>query len=170
VHTLLVMPYRWARFAAAAPAIAAAAERLFRAFTIGYLATVRRDGAPRVHPVTVTLAGDGLYVLVLRHTPKAGDLRRDGRFALHAFPHSPTADGWHDEEVMIGGTAALVTDREVSERVERVHNDTAPPDALLFELSVDRAVHKFRGEGGQADVVTFSIAASTSGASGSTRG
>jgi hypothetical protein len=59
---------------------------MLRRFTLGYLATLRPDGSPRVHPVTVTVDDTGIYVYAVASTPKGRDLRRDPRYALHAFP------------------------------------------------------------------------------------
>ena len=50
---------------------------------------MRDDGGSRVHPISPMLVEDGLYALVMV-SPKLADLLRDGRFALHSFPH----DGW----------------------------------------------------------------------------
>jgi hypothetical protein len=50
----------WPDFAREAPEIAERGGALLRDFTLGYLATLRRDGSPRVHPVTVTIADTGL--------------------------------------------------------------------------------------------------------------
>ena len=41
----------WGEFEAAEPEMAAVAHRLLQPAPIMMLATVRRDGAPRVHPV-----------------------------------------------------------------------------------------------------------------------
>lgn len=41
----------WAEFAGAAPEIAALGLKQFEKFHIAYLATVRKDGSPRIHPV-----------------------------------------------------------------------------------------------------------------------
>jgi hypothetical protein len=72
----------WGTFAAAAPELAAfVADRLRGAPS--YLATVRFSGAPRVHPVTPVVTGDGLYVFMEPTSPKGGDLRERGWFALH---------------------------------------------------------------------------------------
>ena len=44
----------WAAFAASAPKLAAVGSRFFYMYGvgIGFLATVRRDGGPRVHPIS----------------------------------------------------------------------------------------------------------------------
>ncbi len=137
----------WGEFVALRPELAAAGEERFRAFTVGYLATVRPDGSPRVHPVTVTLHAGGLYISTIRGTRKAYDLRRDGRFALHAFPRLPDASGWHDEEFMVGGRAEEVVDRAERAAVLEVHNDTVSPRDPLWQLLLDRVMRKHRIDG-----------------------
>lgn len=142
---MTVLP--WSALAQQRPELASAGESLFRAFTIGYLATIRPDGSPRVHPVTVTLHDGGLYISTVIGTRKAYDLRRDGRFALHAFPRFPDDAGWHDEEFMVGGRAEEVADPAERAAVLAVHNDTVAPEDPLWHLLLDRAMHKHRVDG-----------------------
>jgi hypothetical protein len=93
---------RWSDFAAEKPGMAEAGHALIYQFRVGlgYLATVRKDGGPRVHPVCPVIAHDGLYVFIGNHSPKVHDLLRDGRFALHAFPHPEV-----DDEFYVSGRA-----------------------------------------------------------------
>jgi nitroimidazol reductase NimA-like FMN-containing flavoprotein (pyridoxamine 5'-phosphate oxidase superfamily) len=139
----------WAELAASAPELAESAERLFRAFTLAFLATVRRDGGPRVHPVTITIHDGGLYVFLVHGTPKRADLLRDPRYALHSFPSFPggTVDSYVDDEVVVFGTARPIEDSARRTEVAAVHNDTVHERDLLFELDVDRAQHKTRRDG-----------------------
>jgi hypothetical protein len=121
----------WGEFAAAAPELAGAGERLFGQHEVAFLATVRRDGAPRIHPVVPVVSDGGLYLFVPPWSPKCGDLRRDARYALHAML------GDDDEELVVRGSAGQVDDlrrwREVADRA------SFPVKAghLLFALSVD---------------------------------
>jgi phosphinothricin acetyltransferase len=137
----------WGELASARPDLAEAGAALFRAFTLGYLATIRPDGSPRVHPVTVTLHDQGLYISTVVGTRKAYDLRRDGRFALHAFPRFPDESGWHDEEFMVGGRVEEVVDPAERAAVLAVHNDIVGPEDPLWHLLLDRAMHKHRIDG-----------------------
>src|SRR5262245_24393908 len=77
----------WIEFEKDSPAMAAAGRKLLYQFGpgLGYLATVRRDGGPRLHPICPTLHEGRLYGLI-GPSPKQGDLLRDGRYALHTFP------------------------------------------------------------------------------------
>ena len=131
---------RWAEFAAAAPEMAEAGRTLVYQFRVGlgYLATVRKDGGPRVHPVCPVIANDGLYVFVGNRSPKRDDLLRDGRFALHTFPN-PTVD----DEFSVTGRATPVDDAEVRRIVYEAYTATGAftSDDTLFELRIATALH-----------------------------
>jgi hypothetical protein len=130
----------WRAFEESAPDIGAAGRRLLRADGSGvaYLATVRKDGGPRVHPVMPVLAGGSLYVFVVNLGWKYHDLKRDGRYALHC---SPPAEG--SEEFYVTGPAVESSDVEERRRVQEAsggrlgHHDFE----ALFELGIDRALH-----------------------------
>ena len=139
----------WGEFASRAPELARAGEELLRAFTLAYVATVRPDGAPRVHPMTITLHDGGLYVFPVRSTPKARDFDRDGRYALHAFPRfrDGTLATYVDDEFTCAGRAVPISDRDVRERVAKAHNDSVGDRDALMRLDLDRAHHKTRVDG-----------------------
>jgi len=50
---------------------------------VAYLGTTRTDGSPRVHPVSPFIGAGCLFVYMEPTSPKAADLRRDARYALH---------------------------------------------------------------------------------------
>jgi hypothetical protein len=119
---------------------------MLRAFTLAYLATLRPDGSPRVHPVTVTVDRTGLYVYAVASTPKARDLRRDSRYAAHAFPVF-AEDGFRDDEFAFGGRAIEITDGALYDDVATRHNDTVHEGDPMFRLDVAWALHKRREPG-----------------------
>lgn len=137
----------WRAFAAADSELAAAGESLFRAFTVGYLATLRAGGAPRIHPVTVTLHDGGLFISTIGRSRKSADLRRDPRFALHAWPRPWSDERWDDDEFTVHGQAVEVTDPGRKAAVLAVHNDATGPDDPLWELHLEGAFHKHRPGG-----------------------
>src|ERR1700704_7014507 len=96
----------WVDFTAAEPTLASAIRALVCQYGagLGYLATVRADGGPRVHPVAPVVTDEGLFCFVIR-SPKQHDLDRDGRYALHAFPPEDS-----DDEAYVCGQAQAVTD------------------------------------------------------------
>src|SRR3989304_3641812 len=89
----------WAEFEQAAPEQAALGRELLKKYELAYLATVRKDGAPRVHPVCPVIAGGRLFVATAPESPKRFDLLRDGRYAMHFLP------GDNDAEVSVPGPA-----------------------------------------------------------------
>jgi hypothetical protein len=131
---------RWSDFAAERPELAEAGRALIYQYRVGlgYLATLRKDGAPRVHPVCPVIASGGLYVFVGNHSPKLGDLLRDGRFALHAFPKPEV-----DDEFYVAGRALRVDDAAVRKVVYDTYTATGAftSDDTLFELWLERALH-----------------------------
>jgi len=86
----------WGDFRRARPDLADAGRGLLYQFGVGlaFLATVRRDGGPRVHPVCPLIVEDRLLGFLVP-SPKAADLRRDGRYALHAFPPATDEDAFY---------------------------------------------------------------------------
>src|SRR3982750_3540236 len=96
----------WCEFAAAEPQLASAIRDLVHQYGpgLGYLATVRADGGPRVHPVSPVITNEGLYCFVL-DSPKRLDLERDGRYALHSFPPEDSND-----EAYVSGVATRVVE------------------------------------------------------------
>lgn len=104
--------------------------------SVAYLATVRQNGAPRVHPVTPILGEGRLFVFMEPTSPKGHDLRRDPRYALHSAVHDGEGS---NGEFSLSGIALFVTDPHL--RALAVTASTyAPRDRhILFELSVDSA-------------------------------
>jgi hypothetical protein len=105
----------WGSFAAAAPAIAAKGHELFYQYGVGmgFLATVRGDGGPRVHPICPILTDEALFGLIVPG-PKRDDLRRDPRYALHCLTSAPPR---HDDAFYLAGTVNDVIDPPTWDRV-----------------------------------------------------
>jgi hypothetical protein len=72
----------WADFAAEVPNLEAFGRRRLER-RIAYLATIRADGSPRVHPVSPFIGMGCLAIYMEPTSPKVADLRRDARYALH---------------------------------------------------------------------------------------
>lgn len=124
----------WGEFAAARPEMAEKGRRRL-AIGVAYIATVTRDGAPRVHPVTPLIGGGRLLAFVGLSTVKYSSLRRDGRYALHA------ALGKNDEEFLIIGRAVVADDwaSRILAAVEAARIGMISKDDVLFEFMVERA-------------------------------
>jgi hypothetical protein len=141
----------WEDMATARPEMAARARELYLIEQpdapgpagLGYLATVRPDGGPRVHPVSPAVIDGRLYVYCLLRSPKLADLRGDGRYGLHSWPKPFTDDGFDDEEFYLTGRAAPVGDAGLHQRISKAVGDR-PESGASFELEIDRAMHKAR--------------------------
>ena len=129
----------WKELAAAEPDLADVGRSLLFQFKVGlaFLATVRRDGAPRLHPVCPVLSSDRLFVLITPTSPKQHDLLRDGRYALQTFPQ-PKAGS---DEFAISGKAVLVEDSAVRAEILRDAKHMADASETAFELWIDRVMH-----------------------------
>jgi hypothetical protein len=131
---------RWSHLEVDAPDVAAAGHQLLYQYGPGlaFLATVRRDGAPRLHPVCPVITHGGLWVFVVDRSPKVHDLRRDGRFALHTMPPDD-----RDDEFCCSGEAIAVDDPALEAEVLEVYlaQGTTTEEHTFFELRPDRALH-----------------------------
>jgi hypothetical protein len=131
----------WTEFERRQPVLAATGRAQFyqHGMGLGFLATVRRDGGPRVHPVCPVISAAGLHVLILPG-PKRGDLRRDGRYSLHTEMFAPPRQ---DDGFAVSGRATEESDPATWDVVrDQVIADFGEPwpdyDTLtLFELSVE---------------------------------
>ena len=126
----------WAELEAAAPDLAAAGRRLLYRQGHGQalLATVRGEGLPQIHPITVAIVGERLYAFILR-SAKGLDLEIDGRYALHAYldPLAPT-------EFALRGRAQLVDAEPIRSAVAAGWSFTVDETYRLFEFSIESAL------------------------------
>lgn len=104
------MAVTWKHFAQLRPDLAAAGGAMIKpgAVGLGFLATVRPDGGPRVNPICPVLTDDGLYGFLVVG-PKLGDLRRDPRYALHTETVAPPD---HDDAFSLKGEVRFVDDAD----------------------------------------------------------
>lgn len=135
----------WAEFAAAAPAIAALGLKQFEKFHIAYLATVRKDGSPRVHPVSPIIADGRLFIATPPTSPKRLDLARDGRYVIHALP------GKDDAEFLIRGRAQRITDGDSRVSIADAAGHTIHEHDWIFEYDIQEAMMAYWENVGQPD-------------------
>ena len=142
----------WARFEADAGPLAGAGKRLLvgeDGIAIAMIATVARDGHPRMAAVCPIFAGDGLYLSAGAKTPKRFDLHNDGRFVLHAFL------GENDEEFQISGSAIAVTRAGEIAEVHAATRFTFQADDPVFHLLLERCLWGYWEKVGQPG--TFAV-------------
>lgn len=122
---------RWAEIEAEAPELAAEGLALLLAHRHLTLATLRRDGSPRISGIELQHVDGELWLGMMGGSVKARDLRRDPRFALHGGSDDPP--GWSGD-AKVAGRAEEVVERDVVERV--LGAEHAAEGAHLFRLDL----------------------------------
>jgi Pyridoxamine 5'-phosphate oxidase len=118
----------WSDFEAQAPALAARVRARLDAHTHKTLATIRRDGAPRISGTETTFRDGELWIGSMWQARKARDLLRDPRFALHSGSDDPP--DWSGDAKLAG-------------RAEE-HRDPGQVEAINGEAAQGRPSHLFR--------------------------
>jgi hypothetical protein len=96
----------WEKFAALQPEMAEFGLKRLE-YHVVYLATVRRNGYPGVHPFTPFVASGRLFAFMEPTSPKGHDLQRNGLYAMHSLVTDMSGT---NGEFSIAGRAQLVTD------------------------------------------------------------
>ena len=104
---------------------------------IAYLATIKKDGSPRLHPVTPFIGEGMLFIFTEPSSPKIGDLRRDRRYALHC---SVGGEG-PLYEFLVMGSVAIIEDPDVRLKAVKIANSPVVVDGyVLFEFHIERVL------------------------------
>ena len=129
----------WSEIEAAAPELAARARATFDAHRHKVLATLRRDGSPRISGIEASFTDGELWLGMMPGSRKALDLRRDSRLALHSASVDPPDDpaAWAGD-AKLSGRAVEVEDPELLRRLGAGDEAEA---AHLFRVDVTELVH-----------------------------
>jgi hypothetical protein len=101
---------------------------------VAYLATIRKDGSPRLHPFT-PIIGEGHFFIFMEPTsPKKNDLLRDARYAVHC---AVTDNSGESGEVIITGKARFIEDPELRAAAARVCPYQYAERYVLFEFDIE---------------------------------
>jgi hypothetical protein len=136
----------WSDIADDAPEFAARVEERFAAGTNKTVATLRRDGSPRISAIECEFRDGEVTTGMMGGSMKLLDVRRDPRIALHSPTIEPPADpaGWAGDAKLAG---VLV---EIAEPADNPHEGAGffrvdirevaltyvtgdPPDLLVIE-------------------------------------
>jgi len=146
----------WTEIEAAAPELAATIRRRFEAHGLGLLATLRRDGSPRISGIEPLFAQGELWLGMMPDSLKARDLERDPRFALH----SATVDKQVTEgDAKVSGTVVPVDDPDTFARFLQAFAAATgyppPPGSFpLFRADV-REVSTVKPDGDHLDIESW---------------
>jgi hypothetical protein len=146
---------KWREFASEEPEFAAAGRSLFYQYGVGlaFLATVRTDGGPRVHPMCPLINDRGLFAFLIP-SPKRDDLHRDPRYAMHSFP----AEANEDAIYLIGSALTVSDGRLRQELVDQFLSERhfsagqmSFDNQELFEFGIERCLHTISTGHGDPD-------------------
>jgi len=136
----------WSQFIVATPELAAFGKQRLES-RIAYLATIRLDGSPRVHPVSPFIASNQMFVYMEPTSPKVFDLRRDARYVMHCGVEDNSGG---QGEFFIKGEAEEIREPEVRVKAfeQAALKGYNPQDRyVLFELRIDEAMGTVYEEG-----------------------
>jgi len=111
---------------------------------VAYLATVRKDGSPRIHPMTPINGHGHFFVFMEPTSPKGHDLQRDGRYAIHC---SVTDTSGASGEFIVTGRAHLITVPQLRALAVRLCSYTPRDRYILFEFDVESAASTIYPDG-----------------------
>lgn len=98
----------WAEFQGAAPDFSRRVRALLTTRKHLTMATLRRDGSPRISGTEIQISGGHLQIGSMTGAVKAMDLLRDPRVAIHGPTHDPRSSGrWRGEAKIAGRAIAL---------------------------------------------------------------
>jgi hypothetical protein len=128
---------RWQYVEASAPDFAAEVRAVFEANKHKTIATLRRDGSPRLSGLEFEFTDGDVTFGMMPRSRKAADLRRDPRTELHSASVVPGGD----EAAWAGDARISGRAREITDPTERSRFTHDPPGAYpLFVLDIDRVV------------------------------
>jgi hypothetical protein len=128
----------WGEFAKASPRIAQfGQEKMGEKHSLMYLATIRKDGYPRLHPFTPFVGSGHLFAFMAPTSPKGHDVIRRQKYAIH----SSVADReGSNGEFAISGMAYLVSDPSLREVAVKTCSYTPQEGQICFEFLVESAL------------------------------
>ena len=126
----------WNDVSAEAPDLAKRVQARFTSAKHHTLATLRRDGSPRISGTEVTFNLGEVWLGSMHGARKARDLQADPRLAVHSSTADETLG---DGDARINGTAVEVTDPD--EMARALEGSGAPPGPMhLFRIDVQELV------------------------------
>jgi hypothetical protein len=125
----------WSEVEAEAPRARRPGAGFLRCSRPQTLATLRRDGSPRISATEIAFSEGELWLGSMWRSLKVLDLRRDPRFALHSGSEDPP--DWRGD-AKVAGRVEEVTDPE---RIAAINDEGAPPGpSHLFRADIAELV------------------------------
>ena len=125
----------WKEFEARAPELAHFGKDRLHG-NVSYLATLRKNNLPRLHPVTPLIGESQLYLFMEPTSPKGKDLERGSAYVLHS---SVADNDGSNGEVLLTGYGRRVGDAASWEQANSLTTDKADTHHVLFEFGITEA-------------------------------
>ena len=146
----------WGELARREPEFMEAVTVRFDAHLHKFLATVRKDGSPRLSGIETSVRHGDLWLAGMPNGRKFQDLRRDPRFALHSGSDDadPTNPAEWIGDAKLSGVATEVTDPAELARYAGETEHMPPGEFELFRVDIRDAVLVRMGDPADHIVVT----------------
>ncbi|MBA2504770.1 MAG: pyridoxamine 5'-phosphate oxidase family protein [Thermoleophilaceae bacterium] len=102
---------RWADVEKEVPELATRAKAFLDGHTHLTIATVRKDGSPRISGTEIQMRDGEIFIGSMNGAMKALDLQRDPRFALHSASEDPDK-GWAGDAKLAGSAEEVDHDED----------------------------------------------------------
>jgi hypothetical protein len=130
---------RWQEMEDSAPEFARALAERLDAHTHKTIATLRKDGSPRISGIEAFVADGDLWIGSMPNAVKAQDLQRDPRYALHSGSADPPE--WPGDAKLSGSAEEIIDQERRRALAQTMGSDSPPsPDSHTFRLDIDEAV------------------------------
>ena len=128
---------RWQDVVDTEPDFAKAAQAIFDAGKHKTMASLRKDGAPRISGIEATFSDGDVWLGMMPDSLKARDVLRDARIALHSPSVDPPEDNtlWPGDDKLYG---RVVQEHDV-DRLNSMGGD-GTGEGLLFRIEIDEVV------------------------------
>ena len=130
----------WEEVTASAPEFAETVRAIFDAHRHKTVATLRKDGSPRISGIEADFRDGDLWLGMMWGSRKALDLRRDPRFALHSGTGDVDSTTWQGD-AKIAGRAEEITDPARLQTTDAAGSGGEPPGpSHLFRADITEVV------------------------------
>jgi hypothetical protein len=137
----------WSEFEAAEPEFSAAVKKLLDAHVHKTLATLRKDGSPRISGTELNFKEGEIWLGSMLGAVKALDLQRDPRYAVHSGSDDPPH--WKGD-VKFSGVVEEITDADV---VARINGSEHAGKSHLFRCDISELSRVHLNEAGDALII-----------------
>lgn len=130
---------RWAEVVEDEAEFADEVRKAFDAYTHKTLATLRKDGSPRISGSECKFVDGDLWFGSMPDAMKARDLRRDPRFAMHAGTGDASGADWRGD-AKLSGRVVEVTDPEEVAAILAAWGEVPEGPSHLFRADITEVV------------------------------